>query len=77
MIELTLYSRIDCPACDIAEAMLLDFGLHFDHVFIEDRLEDLAQYGSRVPVLVSQAGATLEWPWNNQALREWLSSSES
>lgn len=73
-MSLILYQRDDCHLCDLALDALAHARIpEFESVFIDgdDALE--SRYGIRVPVLHrSDTGAELDWPFDADALREFL-----
>lgn len=67
---LILYQRDYCHLCDqaldvLARARVPDF----ESVFIDDDEALEARYGLRVPVLRSDDGRELDWPFTVEALR--------
>ena len=72
---LTLYQRDDCRLCDLAlEVLAQARAPEFASVFIDDDAALDARYGERVPVLrEDDSGRELNWPFDAQALRAWLS----
>jgi len=72
-MRLTLYQRDDCRLCDealevLAQARVPDFA----SVFIDGNLELEARYGERVPVLRTQNGRELGWPFDAENVRAFL-----
>lgn len=88
-VPLILYSTDGCHLCDEAEALLLEQqkyskSLRWQVIDIanDDALFD--RYGWLIPVLCKTPGASVEdvgdelrWPFNAQALREFLASQNS
>ncbi|MHB8448393.1 MAG: glutaredoxin family protein [Rudaea sp.] len=74
-MRLTLYQRDDCRLCDLAlEVLAQARAPEFASVFIDDDAALEARYGERVPVLrEDDSGRELNWPFDAQALRGWLS----
>ena len=74
-MSLILYQRDDCHLCDLAIAVLADARApEFESVFIDDDASLEARYGIRVPVLRDDGrGIELDWPFDAESLREWLS----
>ncbi|MHB8680274.1 MAG: glutaredoxin family protein [Rudaea sp.] len=74
-MRLTLYQRDDCRLCDLAlEVLAQARAPEFASVFIDDDAALEARYGERVPVLREHdSGRELNWPFDAQALRGWLS----
>jgi len=75
---LQLVQRDDCPLCDQALAVLAAARApEFESVWIDgvDALE--AAYGMRVPVLRDTVGgAELDWPFDADGVRAWLSRTQ-
>lgn len=71
---LILYQRDNCHLCDLALDVLAQAQLpEFDTVFIDDDDVLEANYGVRVPVLRdTQHAAELDWPFDAQAVRQFL-----
>ncbi len=74
-MPLTLYQRDDCHLCDLALQVLAQARApEFASVFIDGDAELERRYGERVPVLRNDArDGELDWPFDAQALRRWLS----
>lgn len=76
MMLLTLYTTSGCHLCEEAEQMLnvLQRQQVCRWVAIEisedDRLVDL--YGIRIPVIASEEGRELGWPFTLETLNDWL-----
>lgn len=67
---LILYQRDDCHLCDLALDVLAAAGVpEFKSVFIDDDRALEARYGSRVPVLRTDDGRELDWPFDVEVLR--------
>ena len=67
---LILYQRDDCHLCDLALDVLAAAGVpEFKSVFIDDDGALEARYGSRVPVLRTDDGRELDWPFDVEVLR--------
>ena len=73
-MDLSLYQRDHCHLCDLALAVLAEARApEFESVFIDGDEALEARYGLRVPVLRDQTrGAELDWPFDADALRDWL-----
>lgn len=67
---LTLYSRRDCLLCDLAEWALREHPL--THVLIDGDATLEAHFGQRVPVLANACGDELDWPFEPQALQQFI-----
>jgi hypothetical protein len=77
MSDLILYQRDYCHLCDQALAVLAEASApDFDSVWVDDA-DDLEQrYGARVPVLRdTRDGSELDWPFDAEALREFLNKA--
>jgi len=62
--DVILYTRPDCHLCEEAERMLENCGLIWQAVDIEDNLELIAKYGTRIPVLYRpDVDRALYWPF--------------
>ena len=74
MIRLTLVQKDDCALCDEAWARLAEAGVgDFDPLWIDGDAGLQARYGERIPVLRREdTGAELDWPFDANALREFL-----
>lgn len=76
MIQLTLYTTCGCHLCEEAEEILelLQSQQVFRWVAVEisedDRLVDL--YGVRIPVIATEEGRELGWPFTLKELNDWL-----
>jgi Glutaredoxin-like domain (DUF836) len=74
MSDLILYQRDYCHLCDLALAVLAEARApDFDSVWVDDSDVLEQRYGTRVPVLRSEAsGRELDWPFDVAAVREFL-----
>ncbi|HWG10492.1 MAG TPA: glutaredoxin family protein [Rhodanobacteraceae bacterium] len=74
-MHLILFQRDDCKLCDEAVALLVAARApDFESVWIDDDGALEARYGERVPVLRDDAGGReLEWPFDAERLRAFLS----
>ncbi len=72
MTEFLLYGTEACHLCEQAEQLLSDVGLKFTKLDIMD--DDKAQqlYALRIPVLRHQSGLELNWPFDDQQLRDFI-----
>ncbi|HEV2606558.1 MAG TPA: glutaredoxin family protein [Xanthomonadaceae bacterium] len=69
-MRLILYQRDDCHLYDLALDVLAQARVpDFDSVFIDGNGELEARYGERVPVLRTEAGRELGWPFDAIAVR--------
>jgi len=71
MRKLKLYSRIECPLCEYAEELLVEAGMAYEVVDIDDSDELIKQYHVRIPVL-SNDTQELNWPFNASQAKELL-----
>ena len=71
MKKLKLYSRIECPLCEYAEELLLEAGLEYELVDIDDSAELIKTYHVRIPVL-SNGETELNWPFTVKDAKELL-----
>ncbi|MCE7950420.1 MAG: glutaredoxin family protein [Xanthomonadales bacterium PRO7] len=73
-MRLMLFQRDDCRLCDLAIDVLAQARApEFSSVFIDDDAALEARYGERVPVLrEDESGRELNWPFDADALREFL-----
>ncbi|MGD9583819.1 MAG: glutaredoxin family protein [Lysobacterales bacterium] len=72
-MRITLYRRSQCSLCDLAEAMLVEAGIDFDAVWLEDDAAAEQHYGWRIPVLRrDDSGAELDWPFDSVKLRQYV-----
>ncbi len=73
-MRLSLYQRDDCHLCDLALGLLAEVRVpEFESVFIDGDEALEQRYGIRVPVLRDEdRGIELEWPFDEDGLREFL-----
>lgn len=69
MKKLKLYSRIECPLCEYAEELLLENGIAYEMVDIDDSEELIKRYHVRIPV-ISNEGTELNWPFTAEQATE-------
>ena len=66
--SLILYSTEGCHLCEIAERLLRSMPeLRRTTVDVVDIVDDdalVSRYGTTIPVLATEAGAELAWPFN-------------
>ena len=67
--KLILYSRLECPLCEIAEELLQTEAVQYEFVDIDDSVDLIKQYHVRVPVL-SNGQDELDWPFGAVDVRE-------
>ena len=73
-VSLILYQRDVCHLCDQALQVLVQARVSaLESVFIDDDAVLEARYGLRVPVLRDAAGRELDWPFDADGVRHWLS----
>ncbi len=75
--ELVLYSTTHCHLCERAEALIVNYCHAFNLNIIDIADNDLllAQYGTRIPVLLSIDNASeLNWPFDEITLKEFLAN---
>lgn len=65
---LTLYGTTGCHLCDEAEALLRKAAAArcIEWRYVDIALDDalVAQYGTRIPVLLTAAGREIGWPFS-------------
>lgn len=68
-----LYSRNDCPLCEDVEETLLRLKIEYN--FIDIDLDEILRkkYHVKVPVLENQKKQTLNWPFDENQLKEFAS----
>ena len=73
-MTLTLIQRDDCHLCDLAWEQLAAAGVpDFESLWIDGDAVLEARYGVRIPVLRREdSGAELDWPFNAEAVRQFL-----
>lgn len=69
MKKLKLYSRIECPLCEYAEQLLLEAGLDYVLIDIDDSDDLIQQYHIKIPVL-SDGEQELNWPFTAKQAKE-------
>jgi hypothetical protein len=78
-MHLDLYTRDECHLCDLARGLLQEVApdLPVRAVNIDQDIELLRRYGTRVPVLQhSVSGAELGWPFDATGLRLFLADQD-
>ena len=69
-MALVLYTRSDCPLCEVAESLLNAGGWGYDTLDIDKDLGLIQRFGTRIPVLLeTRTGQTWDWPFTEDALR--------
>ncbi len=69
---LTLYSTSACHLCELAAGLLEQVGEDFCEVDISESDALFARYGLTIPVLRTEDGRELNWPFTAEDLREFL-----
>ena len=69
---LTLFGTSACHLCELAEALLVQAGAGFEHVDISDSDDLFERYGTTIPVVRTEEGRELNWPFDAQMLAEFL-----
>jgi hypothetical protein len=75
MKQLVLYSTTHCHLCEKAEALLANYyhAFNWNIIDIADNDMLLAQYGTRIPVLLSVDNASeLNWPFDEIRIKEFF-----
>ena len=62
MKKLKLYSRIECPLCEYAEELLLEAGIAYETIDIDDSEQLIKKYHVKIPVLAND-DEELNWPF--------------
>lgn len=78
-MRVTLFQRDDCHLCDLALAVLAQARVpEFESVFIDGDATLEARYGTRIPVLRSEAlCAELDWPFTPATVLAFLGAASS
>ena len=71
---LTLYGTSACHLCEMAAAMLERAGADFREVDISDSDALFERYGLIIPVLRTEHGRELNWPFTEAGLQAFLGS---
>ena len=70
-----LYTTVGCHLCEQAADLLH----RINHPYIATEIGDddslVAQYGIRIPVIASDNGNTLDWPFNQSDLIQFISEN--
>ncbi len=74
MKKLKLYSRIECPLCEYAEELLVNAGIAYDEVDIDDSEELIKTYHIRIPV-ISNGLNEINWPFTVEQAESLLKES--
>lgn len=75
MIQITLYTAVDCHLCELAHQQLRQFNsdqfaLHTIDIASDDAL--VKQYGTMIPVIALPDQTTLEWPFELHDIQAFL-----
>ena len=76
MKKLKLYSRIECPLCEYAEELLVEAGMTYEVVDIDDNEALIKQYHVRIPVLANDK-RELDWPFSAQQAAQLMMEAEN
>ncbi|MCL2914146.1 glutaredoxin family protein [Shewanella corallii] len=69
---LTLYHTDGCHLCEMAAELLSAMQLNFVHQDICDDEQLAERYGIRIPVLATESGQELNWPFDEAAVKQFL-----
>ncbi|ARD21842.1 MULTISPECIES: glutaredoxin family protein [Shewanella] len=71
--HLILYHTDGCHLCEIAQALVEQLGIHYQHIDICDDENLAARYGVSIPV-VSVGDKELFWPFDESQLTDFIRS---
>jgi glutaredoxin-related protein len=71
-MRLKLYSRQDCPLCEEVEQQLNALGIEYDFIDIDESVQLIKQYNSKVPVLMNSLKKSLFWPFDESTLESFI-----
>ena len=73
-MQLRLFTRVECPLCDEAQALIAEVtDQPLEWVDITTSLALLSGYGTRIPVLQrSDTQSELDWPFDADALTDFM-----
>ena len=75
-VKAYLYTRVGCHLCDEARDAIRKlpskYKLTITEIDLDDRREDIARYGDKVPVLVFDGGKSIESSITDKTLRHTL-----
>ena len=75
-VKAYFYTRVGCHLCDEAREAVRKlpskYKLSITEIDVDDRQEDIARFGDKVPVLVFEGGHAIESPINDRTLRKTL-----
>ncbi len=69
MKKLKLYSRIECPLCEYVEELLIENGIAYEVVDIDDSEDLIKSYHVRIPVIAND-DTELNWPFTAEQAME-------
>ncbi|WOG25368.1 glutaredoxin family protein [Endozoicomonas sp. 8E] len=80
MLHLSFYTTSGCHLCDHVEEFLIILGQHpqlhsqFCWSAVEISVSDdlIEQYGVRIPVIATEEGDEIGWPFEMEQLGEWI-----
>lgn len=76
MPALILYTTSGCHLCEQAQALVVELQAEFSLTLVPVEISEDASlleiYGIRIPVLRREDGSELGWPFDRDALREFL-----
>jgi Glutaredoxin-like domain (DUF836) len=73
---LILHSRPNCHLCEEAEGLLCFLGIAYSLIDIDDDVALGARYGLLIPVLSTQSGRDLPWPFDADQVQELLKEEQ-
>ncbi len=72
----TLYTTSGCHLCEQAKSVFWPcaeiLGVKLQEIDIAESEEMVERYGIRIPVIASQGGAEIGWPFDQQQLLDFL-----
>ncbi len=70
-MKLTLYSTLDCHLCEQAASLFTQIidTFELEHIDIAGSEELVEKYGIRIPVVKSESGNELGWPFDLEMLQ--------
>jgi len=82
-MKLILYSTLDCHLCEQAADLLKQVAVKFDLEYIDiagsaDPAQSeilVEKYGIRIPVIKNESGKELGWPFDLEALENFIHES--
>ena len=67
-----LYFTDGCHLCDDAQRLLQETSVSYSKVDIIDDAQLVALYGNSIPVIQSENGDTVNWPFDLQQLNDFI-----